>query len=478
MVVVLFVMFLAGSAVAQESGSLVVRQTAPSVSVNSVLQQLGTSDNPLLGSVPQGKVSPDTVQLSLLDAIDRGLKFNLGLMLSEQGTNSAQAERVRALSQLLPHFDGRIAESVQQINLKAYGFAQPGMPYVVGPFSVFDARASATQNFLDFPLLYKNRAAQENLRAAKLSYQDTRDLVVLVTGASYLQAIAGVSRVEAAEAQYKTAQTVYNQAVDLKNAGMVPGIDVLRAQVEMQTQQQRVLVARNDYDKQLLALARIIGMPLGQKYALADRIPFAAPVPITFEDALKRAYEKRSDYLRAQALVSSAELLKKAAEGERLPSIVGTADYGLIGTRPTEAHGTFAAAAAVKFPIFQGGRIKADILQADSQLQQRKSQLDDLRSRIEYEVRTAFLDVNAATQQLEVATSALDVARQQVAQSQDRFAAGVTNNVELVQAQEAQSAAEENYIGSLFAHNFAKLTLARALGVAEEATKKFLGGKP
>jgi outer membrane protein TolC len=246
----------------------------------------------------------------------------------------------------------------------------------------------------------------------------------------------------------------------------------------MQTQQQRLLVARNDYDKQLLSLARIIGLPLAQKYALADRIPYAAPVPITFEDALKRAYEKRSDYLRAQALVNSAELARKAASGQRLPSIAATGEYGLIGNHPTESHGTFAVAAGIRVPIFEGGRIKADIQQADAQLSQRRSQLEDLRGRIEYEVRTAFLDVTAATDQLQVATSALDVARQQVAQSQDRFAAGVTNNVELVQAQEAQAAAEENFIGSLFAHNFAKLTLARALGVAEDATKKFLGGKP
>jgi outer membrane protein TolC len=474
---ILFLSFLVPSLNAQEASSLTVRQSTPTVSVNSALQQIGSADNPLLGSVPQGQATAETIPITLLDAIDRGLKFNLGLILSQQGSASAEAQRVRALAELLPNFTARVGESVQQINLQAFGFAPVGQPPIVGPFSVFDARLLVTQDVLNFRSIYNNRAANENVRAAQFSYQNTRDLVVLIVGASYLQAVANAARVEATTAQFNTAQTVYRQALDLKNAGVVAGIDVLRAQVEMQSQQQRLLVARNDFDKQLLSLARVIGLPLAQKFSLADRIPYAAPVPITFDEALKRAYDKRSDYLQIQSLVRSAELAKKAAEGERLPTVAVNADYGDIGNRPGSSHGTFTAAAGLKVPIFDSGRIRGNVLQAESVLQQRRAQLDDLRSRIEFEVRTAFLDVNAATEQLQVATSALDVAREQVRQSQDRFSAGVTNNVELVQAQEARAAAEENYISSLFAHNFAKLTLARSLGVAEDATKRFLGGK-
>lgn len=462
---------------AQQASSLTVPQSAPTVSVNSTLQQMSSADNPLLGSVPQGQATAEIIPITLLGAIDRGLKFNLGLILSQQGSASAEAQRVRALAELLPNFTARVGESVQQINLEAFGFAPSGTPPIVGPFSVFEARAFVTQDLLNFKSIYNNRAANENVRAAQFSYQNTRDLVVLIVGASYLQAVSNAARVEATTAQFNTAQTVYKQAVDMKNAGMVAGIDVLRAQVEMQTQQQRLLVARNDFDKQMLSLARVIGLPLAQKFSLADRIPYAAPVPITFDEALKRAYEKRSDYLQIQSLVHSAELAKKAAEGERLPTIAANADYGDIGNRPGSSHGTFTAAAGLKVPIFDSGRIRGNVLQAESLLQQRRAQRDDLRSRIEFEVRTAFLNVNAATEQLQVATSALDVAREQVTQSQDRFTAGIANNVELVQAQEARAAAEENYIGSLFAHNFAKLTLARSLGVTEDATRKFLGGK-
>jgi outer membrane protein TolC len=440
------------------------------------MQQLSAGETPLTGSraVP---LQPGTVNLTLLDAIDRGLKYNLGIILTQQGNESARAARIRALSEMLPHINARIGENVQQVNLAAYGISLgPGVPSIVGPFGIFDTRAALTES-LSFKSLYDKRAADQNVQAAKFSYQNTRDLVVLVTGASYLQALADASRVDSVTAQVQTAQALYDQAVNLKNAGMIAGIDVLRAQVELQAQQQRLLVAQNDYDKQLLSLARVIGIPMGQDFKLTDKIPLAAAVPITFEEAMKRAYEKRSDYQQMQAQLKAADLSKRAAEAQRLPSFGVNGDYGVIGKTPGQSHGTFTAAAGLSIPIFQGGKIEADVIQAESVRQQRQAQLDDLRQRIEYEVRTAFLDVTAATRQLEVATSALDVSRQQVIQSRDRFAAGVTNTVEVVQAQQQQATAEENYIGSLYAHNVAKLNLARALGVTEEATKRFLGGQ-
>ncbi|HWR35187.1 MAG TPA: TolC family protein [Clostridia bacterium] len=467
-------MLIATAAFGQQVGADLYRTSTQTAAapVNAPSPQIGI-DNSFLGSVPQGEVTPGVVSLTLLDAIDRGLKFNLGLLLADQGNLAARGARWQALSSLLPNLQAGMAESVQQVNLAAYGLPRaPGTPSVVGPFSVFDTRAVVTQKVVDFHDLYNSRAANENVRAAQFSYQNARDLVVLVVGASYLQALAGSARVGAAEAQFRTAQTIYRQSVDLKNAGMIAGIDVLRAQVEMQAQQQRLLIAQNDFSKQLLALARTIGMPLGQQFTLADRIPNAKAVPITLDEAFKSAYEKRADYGRAQSLLKAAELTRKAAIGGALPSLGVTADYGLIGATPGNSHGTFSTAAALKLPIFQGGKVRGDVMQADALMNRRRAELDDLRGRIEYEVRTAFLDLNAAAQQLEVATSALDVARQQVAQSRDRFAAGVTNNVELVQAQEAQANAEENFIASLYAHNFAKLSLARALGIAEDATRR------
>jgi outer membrane protein TolC len=442
------------------------------------LQQLSTSDNPLLGSVSSGKVDPNPVNLTLLDAIDRGLKYNLGLVLSQQGNNSAAAARLKAFSELLPNVSARIADSSQQINLAAYGFpVAAGESPIIGPFNVFDARALVTQNVFDWAAVNRVRSADANVAAAKYSYQNTRDLVVLVVGATYLQALANQSRVEAAQAEYTTATATYKQAVDQKNAGVVAGIDVLRAQVEMQARQQRLFVAENDFDKQLLQVGRVIGIPPGQKFILSDKIPAPAPIAITLDVAMQRAYDSRSDYKQAEALMHAAERSRAAASAQRLPTVGFQGDFGTIGQSPTSNHETYSAAVAARIPIFEGGRIKAEIQQADALLSQRKSQYEDLRGRIEFEVRSAFLDYDAATKQLQVATSNLDLARQQLTQARDRFASGVTNNLEVVQAQEAEATAEENYISSLFGHNFSKLAVARAIGVAEDATKRFLGGK-
>ena len=449
-----------------------------SMSAAQAMQQLSTSDNPLLGSISSGKVDPNPVSLTLLDAIDRGLKYNLGLVLSQQGNNSAAAQRTLALSKLLPNVDARIADSSQQINLAAYGFPiAPGQNPIIGPFNVFDLRAAVTQNVFDLSNINRLRAADANVAAAKFSYQNTRDLVVLAVGATYLQALANQSRVEAAQAEFETAEATYKQAVDQKKAGVVAGIDVLRAQVDMQARQQRVLVAQNDFDKQMLQVARVIGLPPGQKFILADKIPAPAPLEITLDMALQRAFDSRSDYKQAEAMMRSAERAKAAAQAEHLPTVGFQGDFGTIGQSPTSNHETYTAAVAAKIPIFDGGRIKADVQQADALLSQRRSQYEDLRGRIEFEVRSAFLDYEAATKQLQVATSALDLSRQQLQQARDRFASGVTNNLEVVQAQEAEATAEENYISSLFGHNFSKLAVARAIGVAEDATKRFLGGK-
>jgi outer membrane protein TolC len=441
------------------------------------LNSIGSEQNPFLGSVSKEKIQPGTVSLTILDAINRGLKYNLGLYLPDQSTLEARGARLRELSALLPNVSARVGESLQQINLAAYGFPVPaGQSAVIGPFAVFDARAALTQSVLDFSAINNTRASTQSLQAAQFSYKNARDLVVLVVGGTYLQAVSGAARVEAVEAQLKTAQTTFQQATDLKSAGMVAGIDVLRAQVEMQAQQQRLLVARNDFEKQKLLLARVIGLPEGQQFALADKVPYAPAPQLTLESALQRAFDQRPDYKQFQAQVRAAEFAVKARKSEHFPTLGVTGDYGIIGQTPGNSHGTFTAAAALRVPIFEGGRIRGEVLQAESRLSQSQARLENLRGQIEHDVRTALLDVNAAAQQIELAENSRQLAREQLQQSQDRFAAGIAGNLEVVQAQEAVATAEENYISSLFSHNIAKLRLARALGVAEEATKKYLGG--
>jgi len=432
----------------------------------------------LFGSVSQRVPAGTAIPLSISDAIDRALKYNLGSIISEQETRTARAQRLRSLADLLPRVTGGVTETVEQINLAAFGFGGfPGQPPVVGPFSVFDARARVTQSVVDLKLLHDLRADTEKLNASNYSQQDIRELVVLIATDLYLEAVAGGSRVDAARAQLNSAQAVYDQASDLKSAGVVPGIDVLRAQVQLQAQQQRLVFAANELAKQRLNLARAIGMPLGQDFMLTDMLATVPASLPNLDQTLSAALESRPDYLHANALVRAAEESRKAATSRRLPSLQFTGDYGAIGRRPGFSQGTMTVQATLSIPIYDGGRIRAETLESDSILTQRKAEAASLRDRIEYEIRTASLDIQAAAEQIKVAQGARDLAQQQIVQARDRFAAGVANSLELVQAQEAIATADENYISSLHSLNLAQASLARAMGVAEKTIKSFFGGK-
>jgi outer membrane protein TolC len=417
--------------------------------------------------------------LSLAGSVKLALQHNLGLLFADQDSRAARGVRWQELSRLLPDVTTATSETVQQINLEAFGFSSfPGVPQIVGPFSVADTRAFLTQPILDFKALNKTREASEKLKATQYSYEDARDLVVLVSASLYLRARAGQSRIEAAQAQVKTAQALYDRAVDLKKAGTVPAIDVLRAQVELQAQRQRLIFFQNEFEKQKLDLARAIGLSVAQEMTLTDPVPYSPLLPISFDEALARAYRSRGDYQQALALLNAAQAAKRAARGEALPSLRFDASYGDIGKAPGASHGTFAVAASVIVPIFQGGRVHGKVLEADAQLQKRQAKLEDYRNRIEYEIRTAFLDLKATEEQVNVAKSAVELANEQMKQAQDRFSAGVVNTIEVVQAQEAMATADENFISSLYSFNVAKAFLARTLGEAAERFEQFLGGKP
>jgi outer membrane protein TolC len=424
-----------------------------------------------------GQVTPGVLPLNALEAIDRGLKYNLSMIFSEQATTSARGARYKALADVVPNLTSHVGESVQQISLAAFGISLPGLPSIVGPFGVFDARVAASGPFLDIHALNLYRSRSEDVKAAQFDLQNVRDLVVLAVGGVYMQVLAYQARIGTVEAQFATAKALYQQAVDMKNVGMVPAIDVLRSQVELQVQQQRLLAARNDYAKQKLTLARIIGLPTGQEFTLTEKIPVTPAPPLTLDQAIERAFRDRPDYKRAQSQMRSAELNRKAMIGEMLPNVRFNADYGTEGKRPTSSAGVYTAAAALNIPIFQGGKVKGDIMQADALLHQREAAVSDLRGQIEYELRTAFLDLQSNFDQVQVAQSSVLLAEQTLVQSRDRFRAGVATTVEVVQAQEQVAATNDNLINASFTYNVSKLSLARSLGIAERSVKDFLGGK-
>jgi outer membrane protein TolC len=454
---------------AQEAG-----QALPSVQAGSAG---GTGANPLMGGVPSGPSTSETLRLTLADALSRGLSHNLAAILGREGVVAAGGARLAALSGLLPTVAGRVSETREVVNLEAYGFPLPaGMNPIVGPFNVFDARVSVTQSIFDLSAIGAARAGAQAASAAEASYADARGAVVVVCANLYLRAVIGGGLVYAVRAQLRTAEALHARAVDMKAAGVVPGIDVLRAEVQLQAQRQRLIVAENDLAKQKLALARAIGLPLEQPFELVDPAPYAALAAKPLPDLLAEAFDRRSDLKSAVATLQAAEASRQATVGEALPSLRFNADYGDMGKDMSTSKPTYAVGVQLRVPLFQGGRVRARLQQVDAGLAAERARLADLRGRIEYEVRTACLDLAAADERVKVARRAVELSDQQLAQAQDRFTAGVANNLEVVQAQETVAAATDSYLLSLYAHNLAKLSLARALGVAEEAAGQYLGG--
>jgi len=429
------------------------------------------------GSAADGTATTARLPLSLTDAIARGMKTNLGALVASQDVRTAQAARGLAMSRLLPDITAGVSETSEQINLAAFGFKNfPGIAEIVGPFALTDARAYLSQPILNFKSIYNARSAAAEQKAAALSVQDAHDVVALVVTGLYLQTVAAASRIESGRAQVTAAQAAYDQAADFLKNGTVPAIEALRAQVELQTQQQRLITYQGDVEKLKLRLARAIGLPDGQAFDLTDAIPYS-PVPdLKLEDAIARAYTSRMDYHSLTARVQAAELARRAVGADRLPTADFSGNYGDIGSAPDSSHGTYTAVVSVSVNVFDGGRIKNELLQADAELERRKAELADLHGKIAFEIRTAYLDLASAGQQTQVARSTVSLAQQQLTQSQDRFAAGVTDNLEVVQAQEAVATANENYISSLYVYNAAKATLARSIGNAEKTIPSILQG--
>jgi outer membrane protein TolC len=431
------------------------------------------------GSAMVDKPVAEVIQLSILDAINRGLKHNLGLLLSQQQTETARAQHRRELSVLLPNINAGVSDSVNQINLAAFGIPTPATlsSPVVGPFGLFQAQVTMNETLMDFRALNRVRAAEENQRAASFSLLDARELVVLAVGNQYLIELADAARVDTSQAQLNTAQAIFQQAQDMKKAGVSPGIDVLRAQVQMQAQQQQVLAAQNQLAQQKMRLARAIGFPVSQQYALTDKVPYAPLPEMNLDEALAQAYQRRPEYLAAESRVRSAELEVKAAKGEALPTVQINGQYGVNGPSPASSAQVYGLTGGINIPIFQGGKVKADVALAESNLRQQKMQLEDLHNRVELDVRASWLDVKTSNEQVAVAQQSIGLAAEQLKEAQDRFGAGVSGSLEVVQAQEAVANANDTFIQALYTNNVAKLALAYALGEAEQRTKAFLGGK-
>jgi outer membrane protein TolC len=439
-----------------------------------------TGVSPFAGSVSQ-KLVPGVMPLSLQAAVDLGLKQNLGALLSNADIHSARGQRWQQLSALLPQVTAAPYVADSKINLAQLGFTNVSglnIPPSIGPFTYFDARVAVSQSLFDWKSINATRAATQNLKSAEYTFKDARDLVVLAVGYTYLQAIADEARITTAEAQVETAGALYKQASDQVTAGTSPEIDGLRARVELQTRQQQLIQAKNNFAIQKLTVARVIGLAPGQEFDLTDRSPYQPFESMPVDDALKRAYASRSDYLAAMSDVLAAHFARKAAVADYLPTLSFNADFGTGGAHPSISTSVYDVKGTLSIPIFLGGRVHGETLETDARLEQSRERLDNLRGQIDADVRAAILNLESSTEQVKVARSNIDLAEETLLQSRDRFTAGVTDTVEVVQSQELVASAHERYISSLYSYNFAKISLARALGFAESAVKQYFKGHP
>jgi outer membrane protein TolC len=426
------------------------------------------------GSIPSGTASKEVLHLTLRDAITMAVRYNLGQIESGENARIARGQRLRAMSTLLPQVSAGAAENVEQFSASTLGIKVPQVPAVIGPFSYSTAQANASLSLFNFESIQRFRAARNAEQAAQLTYNDTLDVITLIVGNIYLEVIQAGSRIEAEQAQVKNAQALYDQAADQLQSGTSTKIDVTRSGVQLHTEQYNLSITQNNFAIAKLNLSRAIGLPLGQAFDLADQVPYADIHPQTVEDALSSAFKTRSDFRAALSVEKSAQQQLSATRGERYPVLAVNGDYGVQGPNFGTLHGAFTFQAGVTVPIFTSGRIKGDITEAEAALRQRKAEAENLRGQIDYDVRTAFLNLQAAQQQITVAKENVDLANENLSRSQERFAAGVTDSVEVVQAQQALASANDQYISSLYNHNLSKLQLARALGVARTNYNQYL----
>ncbi len=428
------------------------------------------------GSVAAGEVSAQPVELSLDDAIQRGLKNNLGIILSGTQASGARGQRLSELQALLPSVDFNAQATVSQVDLPAEGFRIPGFPTTIGPFGYGDLRAKLSWSLVEVNSLRTYLVAHHNFAAATFTAQDARDLVVLTVGNAYLLVLADQTRVSSVEAQAATAKVSLDQAVANHQAGTAPLLDELRARVDAQSIDQELIAAKNALEKDKLALARAIGLPLAQQFTLTDQVPYAPFDRPEVIAAIRQARLNRKDLAALIELTKAAEQQRKAATADRYPTVKFDGDYGDIGPTLGHSHGTGDATGTLSVPLFKEYGLRGEAVAAQSQLDTARAQLSDMNAQVDADVRDALLDIASAEQEVEVAKSSVELANEALSEAQQRYKAGVSDNLAVSQAQASVAQANDQYVTSLYRDNVAKLSLARALGAGQDY-KNYVGGK-
>lgn len=445
--------------------------------------------NPFYGSVTAHPVTDEALQLSLDDAVHRGLENNLGLKEAENAEKAIQGQKLQALQQFLPTITLTADSGFYQHNLAAQGFG----PGLIGQFAKlfpggmpagfsFITRDTLTEGQLHFnqilfsgPVIAGWRAAGAATRAAYFGRMSARGEVVQQVASAYLHAIAAASEVENAQSLLQSDQVQLNHAHEEHAAGTASNLDELRARVQLQAQQQALISAQATFEKDLILLKREIGVDPGQKVVLTDRAPYGELAADTPEEVRAVAYKNRQDYQNLQNQLVELKAVHGAYRSQRLPTLSFNGNYGITDVGGVGSHGTFVAMGTLSVPIFREARLRGDVESSQAQLDAATSQLTDLRGRIDQQVRSALLDVSASAKLVEVARSNVELATRALADETDRVNAGVDDNLPLVTAQATLANAQSNFVESLYQYNLSKLVLARAAGILEQQYRVYLG---
>jgi outer membrane protein TolC len=468
-----------------QSGSVEAQQSTAgsagsSSSVNTLNSTIQLSGN-YQGSVPDPKAPHGSLTLTIGDAIRRGLQFNLGGVSASVSLRQARAQRLAALSQLLPNIYATLTETSAKVDLQTEGFSATtfgkniSLPTTVGPFHYYGALANVSED-LSLTALHNVRQEEALAQAAQMSAANARELIVLAVGGTYLRVIANQANVLSQEAQVKQAEASYKLAADQYQAGTKTIIDSNKSLVELHTEQQRLSALRGDLFKETMQLARLIGLPAGQQLVLSEELPVAIPNTVPVEDGIKAALEMRPDLKAARLQLKAAAEARRASKSEYLPSLSVNGNYGLEGVNPNRGVSAYQVSAGVRIRLFDSGRVKADVDHADAGFTQLQAQYDDLQASVDLDVRRAYVDLHVASEQLKVAQENRQLAAETLTQSIDRFSSGVTNSVEVVQSQETVASAEQDYISTLFSMNLSRISLAKATGRAEQLIAHMLKG--
>jgi outer membrane protein TolC len=413
------------------------------------------------------------LRLTLKDAVGLALKQNPQVILANLNVSqSAQDQRV-ARSALLPQVNGNVTEIINRENIEALlGQSFPGFTQHIGPFEVFQAGVGFRAPIFDLTLWHRYQGSKLGVDANRAGEVSVREQSVLLVVSQYLGTQRALADVGAAQSRVDLAQALYDQAADLQKNGVGTGIDTLRANVELQNEKQRLIVARTQLDTSLFALARLLSIDPKRQVELADGVSFFETPEVSLDQTLEHAYSSRPELKQIASLQARAELNLKTADEERLPKVSINGFWAQQGLTPTTVIPVYQYQFSLDFPIFTGGRIQAEQSKADLAIRQLKQQEQEARDQIALDVKTAVAQLDAARNEVQVANLGVDLAKQEVVQARDRFQAGVANNIEVISAQDSLARANDNQIAALYRFNQARADVAHATGQMEAAYGK------